>query len=72
MKLQSELDGALEASSQGYRTANDNFAKASRTIDAVDEGAAATSGRLRSEDNLARALRWYDAGTTGGVPGGIC
>ena len=54
MKLQSELDSALEVSSQGYRTANDNFAKASRTIDAVDEGSAATSGRLRSEDTLAR------------------
>lgn len=49
-KLKDALDAALEASSTAYRSANDDFARASRVIDRVDEGASATSGRLRSED----------------------
>lgn len=50
-KLVSELDGALEASSDMYRTANDQFRNASRVIDAVDEGAAMAS-RGRAADNI--------------------
>jgi len=50
MGLQKQLDAALEGASDGYRTANDNFAKASRSIDAVGEGSAATSGRVRADD----------------------
>ena len=52
-KLASELDGALEASSDMYRTANDGFRAASQTIDAVDEGAA-MAGRGRAADNVPR------------------
>jgi hypothetical protein len=50
MKLQTQIDSALEASSPAYRQANDGFASASREIDAVDLGSAATSGRQRSDD----------------------
>lgn len=50
MKLQAALDDALETASPAYRTANDEFAKASRAIDAVDSGKAAVSGRVRAED----------------------
>lgn len=40
------LDGALEASSDMYRTANDGFRSASKVIGAIDEGAMmATRGR---------------------------
>lgn len=53
-KVQSALDMALEDSSAGYRAANDGFAKASRAIDAVDEGKAATSSRIRAEDTTRR------------------
>lgn len=45
-----ELDAALEQSSAGYRQANDNFARASRTIEQVDAGRAATSPRARTGD----------------------
>ncbi len=51
-KLQSALDAALEESSGGYRAANDGFRTASRVIDQVDAGKAATSGRVRSADTL--------------------
>ncbi len=45
-KLVAELDKALEASSDMYRTANDSFRAASGVIDAVDDGAfMATRGR---------------------------
>jgi hypothetical protein len=45
-KLSAALDQALEASSDGYRAANDGFREASRTIEAVDTGAQmATRGR---------------------------
>jgi hypothetical protein len=47
LKVQKELDAALEAASAQYRAANDEFAKASRVIDAVDTGKnAATSARF--------------------------
>lgn len=52
-KLVKELDAALEASSDMYRTANDEFAKASRVIDAVDLGKASSSSRARSQDVVA-------------------
>lgn len=47
------LDAALEQSSGAYRAANDDFAKASKSILAVDKGADAVSGRVRSEDTAA-------------------
>ncbi len=53
MKLQSELDAALEAASPDYRAANDGFAKASADIRAIDSGKAAASGRVRAEDTAA-------------------
>lgn len=49
-KIHSALDSALEAASDGYRAANDDFAKASRVIDAVDDGKASASSRMRSQD----------------------
>lgn len=52
-KLASELDAALEGSSDMYRTANDGFRSASRVIDAVDAGTASASSRARSPDVLA-------------------
>lgn len=52
-QLNSRLDAALEASSPGYRQANDAFRAQSRTIDAVETGQAATSGRARAADNIA-------------------
>jgi hypothetical protein len=50
-KLQAELDAALEASSDGYRAANDGFRDASRVIDAVDTGAGMAT-RGRAADNV--------------------
>lgn len=50
-KLASELDGALEASSGMYLTANDQFRNASRVIGAVDEGASMAT-RGRAADNI--------------------
>lgn len=45
-KLVTELDSALEGSSDMYRTANDGFRSASKVIGAVDEGSMmATRGR---------------------------
>lgn len=49
-KVQSAIDQALEGASDMYRTANDDFAKASRVIDSVDAGKAATGIRARSGD----------------------
>ena len=46
------LDDALEAASDGYRAANDTFARQSRVIDAIDTGATAQSGRVRSADSI--------------------
>jgi hypothetical protein len=51
-KLKSALDGALEASSDGYRAANDGFATASRAIDQIDAGSAATGPRVRAADTV--------------------
>ena len=48
--LEAELDSALEASSTGYRQANDSFRNASRTIDAVDAGEDAYRPRNRPGD----------------------
>lgn len=45
-----QIDQALEQSSGGYRQANDNFARASRVIEQVDAGRAATSNRARTGD----------------------
>lgn len=50
-KLVNELDAALEASSDMYRTANDGFREASRVIDAVDTGAG-MAARGRAADNV--------------------
>ena len=50
-KVMSELDAALEGSSDMYRAANDGFRDASRTIDAVGEGSA-MSARGRAADNV--------------------
>lgn len=50
-KLVKELDAALEASSDMYRTANDGFRAASKVIDAVDEGAMMAT-RGRAADNV--------------------
>lgn len=52
-KVQAALDAALESASDGYRAANDDFAKASRVIDAVDAGKASASSRARSQDVVA-------------------
>lgn len=48
------LDEALEASSDGYRVANDSFREASRTIEAVDEGADMIQPSNRAADTTAR------------------
>ena len=45
------LDGALEVSSDMYRTANDGFREASKVIGAVDDGAAMSKGG-RYGDNV--------------------
>lgn len=49
-KLHSALDAALEGASPAYRQANDQFAAASRVIDQIDAGKAATSIRSRAAD----------------------
>lgn len=53
-RVHDELDSALEAASPAYRSANDDFARASRVIDTVDTGTAAASGRTRASDNIAQ------------------
>lgn len=53
-KLASELDGALEASSDMYRTANDGFREASKAIGAVDDGAAMSRPSARAQDTTAQ------------------
>jgi hypothetical protein len=53
-KLMTELDKALEGASDGYRAANDGFRRASRVIDAVDEGAAMARPGARAQDTTAR------------------
>src|SRR5690606_28350869 len=53
-EINSQLDAALEKASPAYRQANDAFRAQSRTIDAVDVGKNAASGRSRASDNIAR------------------
>lgn len=50
-KLAKELDAALEASSDMYRTANDEFRAASKVIGSVDEGSMMAT-RGRAADNV--------------------
>jgi hypothetical protein len=59
-KLVKELDAALEASSDMYRTANDGFRSASRVIDAVDEGADMARPGARSQDTTSRFAAMTD------------
>lgn len=54
IKVQKELDRALEAASPAYRQANDDYVRASRVIDAVDEGSRMTRSDALAQDNLAR------------------
>lgn len=56
-KIVQELDGALEAASPDYRSANDAFAKASREIDQIDAGKAATAPSRRASDTVAEYQR---------------
>lgn len=51
-QINNQLDSALEASSPGYRQANDAFRMQSGVIDAVDAGRGAASGRTRAADNI--------------------
>jgi hypothetical protein len=46
------LDSALERASPQYRAANDAYRAQSRTIDAVDAGKRAASGRARATDTI--------------------
>ncbi|MEP5761151.1 MAG: hypothetical protein ABJ327_17915 [Litoreibacter sp.] len=52
-KLVSELDNALEGSSQGYRAASDTFRTQSREIYAVETGKGFTRSGSRAGDNVA-------------------
>lgn len=52
--LESALDAALEASSDGYRAANDNFRRASTVIDSIAEGAAMSRPGSRAVDTTAQ------------------
>ena len=58
-RVVSALDEALEASSAGYRSANDAFRTASREIDQIDAGIAASRPGRRAADTVAqyRGLR---------------
>lgn len=51
-KVVSALDAALEASSDGYRAANDGFREASRVIGAVDDGASMARPGARAADTV--------------------
>lgn len=53
-KLVNALDQALEEASPLYRSANDEFARSSRVIDAVDEGAGMASRGRRAGDTVPR------------------
>lgn len=53
-EVKDALDSALEAASPAYRAANDEFAKQSAVIRAIEEGSAATSSRVRPEDTIAK------------------
>lgn len=50
-RIEAALDEALEASSDGYRMANDTFRADSRVVDAVEGGADMAKPRIRTADN---------------------
>lgn len=52
--IRNALDDSLAASSQPYAAARDQFRQQSQAINAIDEGAAATSARSRASDNIGR------------------
>jgi hypothetical protein len=60
-EINGRLDTALERASPQYRAANDAFRAQSRTIDAVDAGKQAASGRTRAADSL-RQFQSMDPG----------
>jgi hypothetical protein len=51
------LDSALEASSPGYRAANDGYRAASGAIDAIPLGSQASRASVRADDATAQYLR---------------
>ncbi|SEK08236.1 hypothetical protein MAA5396_04763 [Marinovum algicola] len=53
-KVHDALDKALETGSDAYRAANDGFAKASREIDAISQGAEMSRPGARADDTVAR------------------
>jgi hypothetical protein len=50
--IRNSLDDALAATSQPYAAARDQFRRESQAIDAIDQGAAASSARTRAADNI--------------------
>lgn len=50
--IRNALDDALATASQPYEAARDTFRQQSQAINAIDEGAAATSARTRAADNI--------------------
>jgi hypothetical protein len=52
-QVQQQIDDALAGASKSYAKARDAFSRASREIDAVDIGKAATRPSSRAEDNIA-------------------
>ncbi|MCP3878336.1 MAG: hypothetical protein GY701_08080 [Sulfitobacter sp.] len=56
-KLVSSLDNALQQASPSYRAANDEFARASGVIDAVDQGARMARPGERAADTTAQFAR---------------
>ncbi|MGV2071674.1 hypothetical protein ACQZ4Z_13050 [Agrobacterium vitis] len=50
--IRNQLDDALAKASDPYAAARDTFRGQSKAIDAVDQGAAAASGRTRAADNV--------------------
>lgn len=52
--IRNALDDALATASDPYTNARDTFRRQSQTIDAVDEGTAAASGRARASDTIPR------------------
>jgi hypothetical protein len=60
-KLVSALDSALEEASPAYRQANDEFARASREIGAIDLGREAARPGTRTQDAINTASRLTDA-----------
>lgn len=57
MGVKSELDAAMEAASPGFRQANQNFARRSAAIDAIDTGrTAALRGRIEDTVPAFRAM----------------